>query len=151
MHSPRSWSKIGNWSILFFLLKWTRKMCYMIFLKQKPPLKTIKSVSSKSRKKWDFFKGDSPWFCPKINNFPCFYFTRHRDEIHYAGISEFHLGFQINFSKNNFCEYYFVPQCSFITVVQRTVEKQQLQRRLECQGHPTSIFGKYLFGRRFEI
>ena len=20
-----------------------------------------------------------------------------------------------------------------------------------CQGHPTSIFGKYLFGRRFEI
>ena len=26
--------------------------------------------------------------------------------------------------------YYFVPQCSFITVVQGTVEKQQLQRRL---------------------
>ena len=25
---------------------------------------------------------------------------------------------------------YFVPQCSFITVVQGTVEKQQLQRRL---------------------
>ena len=52
--------------------------------------------------------------------------------------SEFHLstetfGFQINFSKNNFCVYYFVPQCSFITVVQRTVEKQQHQRRL-CVG-----------------
>ena len=26
--------------------------------------------------------------------------------------------------------YYFVLQCSFITVVQKTVEKQQLQRRL---------------------
>ena len=30
--------------------------------------------------------------------------------------------------------YYFVPQCSFITVVQRTVEKQQLQRRLSVRG-----------------
>ena len=29
--------------------------------------------------------------------------------------------------------YHFVSQCSFITVVQRTVEKQQLQRRL-CVG-----------------
>ena len=29
--------------------------------------------------------------------------------------------------------YYFVPQCSFITVVQGTVEKQQRQRRL-CVG-----------------
>ena len=67
-------------------------------------------------------------------------FSSHRLKIlvefkraHYAGISKFHLGFQINFSKNNFCVYYFVPQCSFITVVQRTVEKQQLQRRL-CVG-----------------
>ena len=24
-------------------------------------------------------------------------------------------------------------------------------QRLNSQGHPTSIFGKYLFGRRFEI
>ena len=72
-------------------------------------------------------------------------FSSHRLKIlvefkraHYAGISEFHLstetfGFQINLSKNNFRVYYFVPQCSFITVVQRTVEKQQLQRRL-CLG-----------------
>ena len=40
------------------------------------------------------------------------------------------MGFLINFSKNKFCVYYFVPQCSFITVVERTVEKQQLQRRI---------------------
>ena len=55
---------------------------------------------------------------------------------HYPGISEFHLStetFGLNFSKNNFCVYYFVPQCSFIIVVHRTVEKQQLQRRL-CVG-----------------
>ena len=49
---------------------------------------------------------------------------------HYTGISEFHLstetfGVSSKFSKNNFSVYYFVPQCSFITVVQRTVEKKK--------------------------
>ena len=51
-------------------------------------------------------------------------FSSHRLKVlvefkgaHYAGISEFHLstehlGFQVNFSKNNFCVYYFVLQCS---------------------------------------
>ena len=34
--------------------------------------------------------------------------------------------------------YYFVPQCSFITVVQGTVEKQQLQRRL-CVNWQISV------------
>ena len=34
--------------------------------------------------------------------------------------------------------YHFVPQCSFITVVQRTVEKQQLQRRL-CVDRRISV------------
>ena len=34
--------------------------------------------------------------------------------------------------------HYFVPQCSFITVVQRTVEKQQLQRRL-CVDRRISV------------
>ena len=24
-------------------------------------------------------------------------------------------------------------------------------RTMNCQGHPTTIFGKYLFGRRFEV
>ena len=54
---------------------------------------------------------------------------------HYTRISEFHLStetfeFSDQFSKNDFCVYYFVHACSFITAVQRTVEKQQLQRRL---------------------
>ena len=69
-------------------------------------------------------------------------FSSHRLKIlvefnraHYAGISEFHLstetfGFSNNVFKNNFCVHYFVPQCSFITVVQRTVEKHQLQEGL---------------------
>ena len=96
MHSPRSWSKIGNWSILFFFVKMDQENVLHDIFEAKTSFKDHKII------KWDFFKGDSPWFCPKINNFPCFYFTRHRDEIHYAGISEFHLGFQINFSKNNF-------------------------------------------------
>ena len=72
-------------------------------------------------------------------------FSSHRLKIlvefkraHYAVISEFHLGtetfgFSNKFFKNNFCVYYFVLQCSFITVIQGTVEKQQLQRRL-CVG-----------------
>ena len=48
-------------------------------------------------------------------------------------------GFSNKFFKNNFCVYYFVSQCSFITVVQGTVEKQQLQRRL-CVGEFQSTF-----------
>ena len=36
------------------------------------------------------------------------------------------------------------------TEINKTSYNQQINM-IETQGHPTSIFGKYLFGRRFEI
>ena len=41
----------------------------------------------------------------------------------------------------------------FEPVVKKVVQQQQLRpiRSASCGGHPTTIFGKYLFGRRFTI
>ena len=62
---------------------------------------------------------------------------------HYARISEFHLstkkfGFSNNFFKTWLLSLLFCS-CSFITVVQKTVEKQQLQRRRISVAILTSI------------
>ena len=56
-------------------------MCFMIFQKEKPPLKTIKTVIQKSPKTGIFPKGIVKWFWSKIRNFPSFYFRQNRVKI----------------------------------------------------------------------
>ena len=43
------------------------------------------------------------------------------------------------------------PKTKKIVRIKRVSVKQASTVTCQIQGHPTSIFGKYLFGRRFEI
>ena len=51
-----------------------RKMCFMIFWKEKAPFQAIKTRSSKSQKIDIFPKGGTPWSWSKIGNFCTFFF-----------------------------------------------------------------------------
>ena len=73
--SPCVWSKIDNFSILFFFLAiQARKMCFKIFQNEKTPFQAIKTRSSRSEKNCQFSKGVTPWFWSKIGQFSIFYF-----------------------------------------------------------------------------
>ena len=61
-HSPWSWSKKGNCSILFIFGKIGQKNVFRDILQRKTSFKDIKNSNVKKSKNWDFSKGVSPWF-----------------------------------------------------------------------------------------
>ena len=62
----------------FFYPIQDRKMCFMIFQKEKTPFQAIKTRSSKSRKIPIFPKGLTHGFVPKMAIFPTFFFRQYR-------------------------------------------------------------------------
>ena len=68
------WSKIVQFSTLFFQAISARKMCFIIFQNEKTTVKVINKRSSKRRKTDIFPKGANPWFWSKIGHFSTIFF-----------------------------------------------------------------------------
>ena len=56
MHSPRSWSKIGNWSILFIFVKMDQENVLHNIFEAKTSFKDHKISKLKKSKKMGFFQ-----------------------------------------------------------------------------------------------
>ena len=71
-----SWfcSKIGHFSILFFLGNIVQENVFYDIVERKNAFLGNKNNKYKKSKNWHFFKGFNPWFCYKIGHFFIFFF-----------------------------------------------------------------------------
>ena len=72
--SPCIWSKIGHFSILFFLGSLGPENVFHDVLERKNAFLCYKNKELKKSKNWDFCKGVSPWSWSKLAIFSIFFF-----------------------------------------------------------------------------
>ena len=66
--------KTAIFPTFFFQAIQARQMSFTIFQNEKTPFQAKKIKKFKKSKKLHFFKGDNPWFDPKVAIFPSFFF-----------------------------------------------------------------------------
>ena len=59
----------------FFLSNIGQENVFYDIVERKNDFLGYKRKKFKYSKKWDFFKGVNPWFCPKMAIFPIFFFN----------------------------------------------------------------------------
>ena len=68
------WSKIGHFSIFFFLGNISKENVFYDIVKRKHAFLGYKNRNFKKSKNWDFFRGVNPWFWSKNGHFSIFFF-----------------------------------------------------------------------------
>ena len=74
---PWFWSKIGHFSIFFFLGSIGQQNVFYDILERKHAFLGYKNSKFKKWRNWDFCKGVNPWFWSEICHFSIFHFFRH--------------------------------------------------------------------------
>ena len=72
--NPWFWSKIGHFSIFFFLGIIGQENVFYDILERRNGFLGYKNSNLKKWKNWDFCKGVNPWFWSKIGHFSIFLF-----------------------------------------------------------------------------
>ena len=72
--NPWFGSKIGHFSIVFFLGNIGQENVFCDILERKNTFLGYKNNKFKNSKNWDFSKGVNPWFGSKIGHFPIVFF-----------------------------------------------------------------------------
>ena len=72
--NPWFCSKIGHFSIFFFLGNIGQENVFYDILERKNAFLGNKNKKFKKSKTWHFCKGVNPWFCSKIGHFSIFFF-----------------------------------------------------------------------------
>ena len=72
--NPWFWSKIGHFSIFFFLGIIGQENVFYDILERKNAFLGYENSMFKKWKNWDFWKGVNPWFWSKIGHFSMFCF-----------------------------------------------------------------------------
>ena len=76
--NPWFGSKIGDFSMVFFLGNIGQQNVFYDILKRKNTFLGYKNNKFKQSKNWDFSKGVNPWFLSKIGRFSIFFFRQYR-------------------------------------------------------------------------
>ena len=76
--NPWFCSKIGHFSIFFFLGNIGQENVFYDILERKNAFLGNKNKKFKKSKNWHFSKGVNPWFCSKIGHFSIFFFRQCR-------------------------------------------------------------------------